>query len=108
MHSWATSLGNLTRDIFVLAIINGARAPTGGAADAAYLMNKELVGAHFAVEQGLGDAAWAHDVMVHVDATAASVAAANQMTDSYAAAAASSDPHFVVQLVGVHLPDHHS
>jgi hypothetical protein len=107
---WVSDLqqGTLTRNTFILAIINGARAPTGGAADAAYLMNKELVGAHFAVEQGLGDAAWAHDVMAHVDATVSSVAAANQMTDGFAAAATASDPHLVVQLVGVHLPDHHS
>ncbi|WP_395710336.1 hypothetical protein [Reyranella sp.] len=38
--------GNLTRDTFILAIIDGARASTGGAANAAYLMNKELVGVH--------------------------------------------------------------
>jgi hypothetical protein len=44
--------------------------------------------------------------MAHVDATAASVAAANALTDSYAAAAVTNDPHLVVQLIGVDTTNH--
>jgi hypothetical protein len=44
--------------------------------------------------------------MAHVDASASSVTAADQMTDAFAAAAATSDPHLIIQIVGVPLPEH--
>lgn len=101
---WIADLesGALTRDVFVPAIINGAKSATGATADALYLANKEVVGVHFAIDKGLGDIEWGKQVMAHVDGTAESVAAANQMTDAFAHQAATSDPHLLLPLVGVH------
>lgn len=100
---WVNSLqsGDVTRDVFMLAIINGAKAPTGGPLDAQYLANKEAVGAHFALDKGLGDGAWAKQVMAHVDATSQSVATANQMTDAFATQAVTTDNHLLIPLVGL-------
>jgi hypothetical protein len=68
----------------------------------ANLANKELVGAHFAIAQGLSDVSWAKTVMAGVNGTPENVTAANQLTDSYAALAASPPTsEFVVKLVGV-------
>jgi 5'/3'-nucleotidase SurE len=101
---WVKDLdsANVARDLFVLAIINGAKAATVSAADAQYLANKEAVGAHFALDKGLTDSAWATQVMAHVDGTAASVAAANQMTDAFAHDAVTTDPHLLLPLMGIH------
>jgi hypothetical protein len=103
---WVNDLnkGNVTPDVLVLAVINGAKSATGGAADAQYLANKEAVGVHFALDKGLTDGAWGTQVMAHVDGTADSVAAANQMTDVFAQQAVTTDPHLLLPLVGVH-PD---
>ena len=101
---WVNSLqnGGLSKDSFLLSIINGARAPTGGAVDAQYLANKEAVGVHFALVQGLSDAAWAKVVMANVNGSAASVTAANQLADAFAAVAATSDgSEFVVKILGI-------
>jgi hypothetical protein len=102
---WVNALqkGDVTRDTFVLAIINGAKAPSGDLVDAQYLANKEAVGAHFAIDQGLGDVNWAKQVMAIVDATAQSVTSANQMTDTFVVQATTTDPHLLVPLVGVHI-----
>ncbi len=91
----------MTRDKFVLAIIYGARAVTGSPADAQYLSNKEIVGSHFALDKGLGDANWAKLVMQNVNVSSASVTAALQMTDNFAVQATTTDPHLLVPLVGV-------
>jgi hypothetical protein len=93
--------GAQTRDNFMLAIIYGARATTGSPIDAQYLANKEAVGFHFAIDKGLNDVNWAHQVMQNVNASAASVTAANQMTDNFAVQAATTDPHLLMSLVGV-------
>ena len=100
---WVADLdsGNLSRDKFMLAIIYGARAVTGGPTDARYLANKEIVGAHFALDEGLGDVSWARQVMQHVDASAASVEAANRMTESFRELAVTSDPHLLLPLIGI-------
>jgi hypothetical protein len=103
LNYWVNDLqkGNVTRDVFVLALINGAKAPSGSPADAQYLANKEEVGAHFALEKGLGDVDWAKQVMAHVDANATSVTAANHMTDAFAVQAVTTDPHLLLPLMGV-------
>jgi hypothetical protein len=100
---WVNDLqsGKLTRDVFMLAIINGAKVPNGNARDAQYLANKEAVGEHFALDKGLGDGNWAQQVMAHVDATSQSVAAANQMTDAFATQAVTTDNHLLIPLVGL-------
>ena len=106
LNFWASELqqGNVTKDSFLLNVIYGARASAanGFPLDAQYLANKELVGAHFAIAQGLGDGAWSKTVMAGVDATTASVTAANALTDDFAATAATANgTEFVVKLVGI-------
>ena len=99
---WSAELGSghISKDSFLLAIINGART-SGSSADAQILANKELVGAHFGLTQGLNNLAWAGLVMKSVDATAASVTAANAQTDAFAGVAASGGTELVVQIVGI-------
>lgn len=100
---WVDDLesGTVTRDVFMLALINGAKVPTANPLDAQYLANKAVVGTHFALDKGLGDADWARQVMVHVDATLQSVTAANQMTDAFATKAATTESHLLMPLVGL-------
>jgi hypothetical protein len=59
------------------------------------------VGAHFALTQGLSNLSWASLVMKDVDATAASVVAANVQTDAFASVAAAGNTEFVVQILGI-------
>ena len=104
LNYWVGQLQNgaVSYPTFILAIIRGAQASTGGAADAQYLANKELVGAHFAVTDGLTDATQAHAVMAAFDGTAASVTTANLLSDSYlAAASTAAGSELVVQLIGL-------
>lgn len=104
LNYWAHDLdsGNIGRDAFMLAVIYGARASTGSPADAQYLANKNAVGKDYAVNAGLSDADWAHTVMQGVDGSAASVAAAHQMTEHFSATASTAaGAHLVVELVGV-------
>lgn len=100
---WVNDLnsGAQTRDAFMLAVIYGARAPTGNQQDARYLANKGEVGGYFALELGLGDTNWAKTVMKGVDATAASVIAARSMADGFAVLSQTTDPHLMVPLTGV-------
>jgi len=91
--------GAIAKNNFLLAIINGALAPTGGPTDAAYLTNKELVGGHFALTQGLTDTTQAKAAMAGVNATAGSVTTANHLTDGFAATA--SGHELVVQILGI-------
>ena len=94
--------GHIARTDFITALIAGARAPTGSAADAQYIANKESVGAHFAITQGLTNVEWAKAVESGVNASAESVATASQQTNIFAATAATSiSSELVVQLVGV-------
>jgi len=97
---WVNQLdqGAVSKDTFLLAIIYGARAPTGSRDDAQYLYNKEIVAAHFAVTRGLTDVNAAKNVLAGVDATSQSVDAAMALVDQVAA---DPTPHLMVQLVGV-------
>ncbi len=98
--------GAVSQSTFILAIINGAQASTGSSVDAAYLSNKEVVGAHFAITDGLTDTTQAHAVMNLYNSTYATsglsvaVTAANHLSDIYLAGV-STHPELVVQLVGV-------
>ena len=96
---WGGELGkgHVAKESFLLAIINGAH---GASADAQILANKGLVGAHFALANGLNDVALAKAVMAHVDGSAESVAAANLQADGFAASAAG-DGELVVKVVGI-------
>lgn len=94
--------GHLARTDLVMALIAGARGTGGNAADAQYIANKEAVGAHFALTQGLTDVAWARTVESAVNGTAASVTAANAQTDAFAAmAAASATTELTIQITGI-------
>lgn len=93
--------GGQSRDKFMLAVINGARAESGGPTDAQHLANKQAVGGRFALDKGMGDVDWARQVMADVDSSAESVAAAWQMIDGFAEAAVTTDPHLPVPLIGV-------
>lgn len=94
--------GHVTRSGFITALIAGARASTGSAADSQYLANKELVGTHFAITHGLTNVEWARAVESGVNVSRESVTTANQQTDIFAATAATStSSELVVQLVGV-------
>lgn len=104
LQYWVNELQaeRVSQEDFILAFIGGARAPTGSALDAQTLANKNAVGQDYAVNEGLSDVAWAHAVMAGVDNSAASVAAAQQLIDSYAATALTSqDAHLVVEVVGI-------
>jgi hypothetical protein len=90
--------GNITRDVSLLAVLSGAR----GMPDAQYLQNKEVVGAYFALPQGLNDVLWAQTVMQSVDASAESVALARSLTDLFARTAnTASNSAMVVNVTGI-------
>jgi len=93
--------GAQTRDAFMLAIIYGARAPTGSPTDAVYLRNKGAVGEYFALTKGLGETTWASQVMADVTADVSTVVAAEAQIDHFASLAVTSDPHLLLPLVGV-------
>jgi hypothetical protein len=91
--------GHVQRPDFITALISGAQSSP---ADAQYITNKETVGAHFALPQGLNDVSWAISALSVVNASAASVLAGNLQTDLFAATAATSDgSELVVKLVGI-------
>ncbi len=94
--------GAVSKSTFLLAVINGAQASSGSSADAQYLANKELVGAHFAIVDGLSDIKQAHAVMDVFNGTSVSVTTANNLADSYLATAnTAAGSELVVELVGV-------
>ncbi|MGD9880148.1 MAG: DUF4214 domain-containing protein [Reyranella sp.] len=102
LNYWVHDLetGAIGRDYFMVAVIYGAQASTGSAADAQYLANKHAIGEDFAINAGLSEVAWAQAVMQGVDGSAASVAAAHAQVDNYSATA-SAGGHLVVELIGV-------
>jgi hypothetical protein len=94
--------GHIAEYKLPLALVLGALASGAGSADAQFVANQLAIGAHFALDQGLNNVAQARAVAAFADSTAASVAAANHLTDAYAAAAASADTaELVVKLVGI-------
>ena len=105
LNYWVGQLnnGSVSKDAFLLAIINGAMAPTGSAVDRQTLANKEAVGEHYAIYQGLNNSTtWAKDVMSGVTDQMSTVTAANAKADGYAAIAANpATSDLVVKLVGV-------
>lgn len=100
---WVNDLdhGLQTKDMFMLALLNGARAVTGNPADAAYLNNKGDVGAYFALDKGLGNVQWATEVMANVDAGVGSVTAAVNQINVYETLATTTDPQLLVPLIGL-------
>ena len=76
-------IGSVSRDVFLLAIINGAKASSGSATDRQTLANKVSVGNHFAFDEGLNNTTWGIDVMDSVTHLASTVTDANALTDRY-------------------------
>ena len=105
LNYWVGQLnnGSVSKDAFLLAIINGAMAASGSAVDRQTLANKEAVGEHYAIYQGLNNSTtWAQDVMSGVTSVASTVTAANAKADHYAVVAANpATSDLVVKLVGV-------
>ncbi|NDB69862.1 MAG: DUF4214 domain-containing protein [Methylocystaceae bacterium] len=95
--------GHISKNSFLLAIINGARASTGSAIDRQTLANKELVGAHYAINQGLNNnSTWAKDVMSGVTDQASTVISANAKADAYALTATNPlTSDLIVKMVGI-------
>lgn len=106
LEYWVNELesGHVGKDDFLLSFIGGARAQSGSLLDAQTLANKTAVGLDFAVREGLNDVAWARAVMDKADGSPGGMAAALQLIDEYAeAAAATGTSQLVLQLVGVSL-----
>lgn len=92
----------ITPAIFILAVLNGAKAVTGGASDAAYLDVKTDIGVYFSAIKGLSDYDDTVSVMNLYDGTAASVAnAVAEIDQIYAEALDPNSGEFLMQLVGV-------
>ena len=101
---WINELqtGHIQRADFVTDLIAGARALGANTADAQYIANKEAVGAHFALTDGLNNIASAKAVEAIVNGTVASVTAANAQSDAFAATAATAaGSELVVQILGI-------
>lgn len=82
---WMTELetGRISRPIFMLAIIYGAEAPTGGQADAIYLADKTKIGSYFAIIQGMNDVSKASDTMSLFNGSESSMRAAKEQSDAF-------------------------
>jgi Ca2+-binding RTX toxin-like protein len=94
---WLEQLATQSRGDVLLYIAGGAQG-----ADKTILDNKLTIARAFAQKEGLGNAAWARDVLAEIDASAASVTAAEAKLAGYAAQAGAADTaELVVKLVGV-------
>lgn len=102
---WVNELDNnpgITPAIFILAVLNGAKAETGGAADRAYLSNKTDIGVYFSAIKGLSDRDDTVTVMEIFDGSNASVDAAVAAIDQiHADALDPNNGEFLMPLVGV-------
>lgn len=101
---WVGALASnaVSQGAFILEIINGAKALTGSAADAAYLAQKADLGVKFAIDNGLSDTSDATSVMgLFGDQATSNFDGALAAIQSHASDAnenGSSD--FIVELVG--------
>lgn len=92
----------ITPAIFILAVVNGAKAATGGAADAAYLQAKTDLGVYFAAIKGLAGYTNTVNVMQTFDGSQSSVTNAVAQIDSlHANALDANTGDFLFPLVGV-------
>ncbi len=102
---WVNELDNnpdITPAIFILAVLNGARAVTGGAQDVAYLEAKTDIGVYFSAIKGLSDHDDAVAVMNIFDGSESSVTAAVSEIDRlHTEALDPTDGGFLIELVGV-------
>ena len=101
---WVNELDSdsISRDIFMLAIINGAKADTGSTADVDYITGKAKIGSYFSVIKGMSDTSNAKSAMALYDGSEASLQAAKNQVDSYYNAAnVASGGELLINLVGV-------
>ncbi|MCR9157465.1 MAG: DUF4214 domain-containing protein [Rhodobacteraceae bacterium] len=90
---------------FILAILEGAKAETGSAADAAYLASKVELGGHFAVTLGMSDTGIATAVMQGFDGSTSSLdIGMTQSNAFYSEILDGSREGFLLQLVGLSDP----
>src|SRR6056297_3462523 len=85
MAYWLDQLdreNDVTPASFIQAILDGAKADTGGHADAAYLANKVLLGGHFAVTRGMSDIEMANVIMQGFDGSDDSLQAGLTQSDA--------------------------
>lgn len=102
---WANELETnpaMTPALFILAVLNGAKAASGSASDAAYLADKTDIGVYFSAIKGLSDYDDTIAVMGLYDGSAASVAdAVAEIDQLYSEALDPNSGEFLVQLVSV-------
>ena len=99
----ALAQGTVSRPEFMLALINGAKAETGSAADAKVVEDKGRIGLDYAVINGLNDVKNAIDAMQFYDRADPefSLLMAEGWIDRYRAAAESGGDEIIVELTGV-------
>lgn len=94
--------GAVTPPTFIQAILDGAKAETGGPADAAYLANKVLLGGHFAITRGMSDGNDANMIMQGFDGSDTSLQVGMVRSDAlYADILDGIEDGFLMQLVGI-------
>ena len=104
--------GSVGRDQFILAVLDGAKAPPPDdatpefiaqqQADRTYLANKTDIGTYFAVNKGMSDVEDAIAVMQLFDGTQASINAAVDATDAFFEVASSAEGGaFLMPIVGI-------
>jgi hypothetical protein len=93
--------GNITASSFILDLLAGARAATGSPADVTYIESKTDLGLYFAVIQGQNDLTAANDVMEAFDGSAASLTAAQDLSDASLAVAETGSTDLLMPVVGV-------
>lgn len=102
---WVNELNtnpDITPAIFILAVLNGAKAASGSPVDAAYLADKTDIGVYFSAIKGLSDYDDTIAVMDLYDGSDASIANAVAAIDQiYAEALDPNTGEFLLSLVGV-------
>lgn len=115
LEFWVNVLdsGARSRDVFILEVLKGAKAPPPSdatedfiqqkAADVAYLENKTDIGLYFAVTKGMSNVANATEAMqIFADGDPSDIASAVSAINGYHDAALDPDTgEFLLQLVGV-------
>ncbi len=101
---WVKQLddGIVSKPIFLLAIINGAKAASGSQTDVDYFTNKANIGAYYSVIKGMSNTDNAKAAMALYNGSAASITAAKNAIDGfYTAALDANSGELLINLVGV-------
>ena len=101
---WVKQLddGIVSKPIFLLVIINGAKAASGSQTDVDYFTNKANIGAYYSVIKGMSNTDNAKAAMALYNGSAASITAAKNAIDGfYTAALDANSGELLINLVGV-------